>query len=143
MKKSKKKTIKSETSLSLFDFLNNISYDKKDLSDSEEFQKIYSDFMINRFLSMSPETVFWAHELSKMNNIPKKSHYYFLLNGLEKKKRYFKYEKGSKSDERINKLQEFYNVNIDQALEIFELLSEEQINKIMSLFEVSIERMKS
>jgi hypothetical protein len=128
--------------MNLFDYLNNISNGKEDVSGSEEFQSEYNEFMINRFLSMSMDTIFFANEASKMYNLPKKLQYQFLFHGISKKNRYFKYAKADKIDKSIKNIIEYYHVRHEVALEYLELLSKDQLKEINLLYEGKIKRIK-
>lgn len=141
----KKKQKQHSDGPTLFDYLNSISFTKEDLSVTDpNFEKTYDIFMINRFLSMSQETVFWAYEMDKMKDLPKVLHYRFLLKAIPNKRRFFKYEKGAstKNTKLINIVETYYNVGKEKALELVELLNKKQIKDLTALYEVTQERMK-
>lgn len=120
----------------IFDILNSVSGIKNDLSNEEKFKSIYNPFMINRFLSMSPDTVFFANWVNQHSNIPDKYQYLIYLYGIEKKKRFFKYEKAEKQTEDIQAIKDYYKINTNKAMEFERLLSNEQIKQLKKKMEI-------
>lgn len=117
--------------MSIFDIVNNLSSSKTDISDSDDFKKNYSQFMVNRIFSLGKDTVFFANEMNRIKGLNDKDHYAFYFHGLSKRKRYFKYPKNIKSDkDLVDSIQWYYNVNENKAYDIIELLDEEVLNKI-------------
>jgi len=97
-----------------------------------EFESVYNPFIINRFMSMHPETINFANEMNK-TNMSKKDQYYFYLYGIPNKRRYAKYIKASKS-EMIDDICNIYHVNRGIAKQYSQLLSKEQIKKLKSKY---------
>ncbi len=119
---------------SLFDILDDISYNKKEILQEEEDFKEYNPFMINRFLSMDGTTLFLADFINRISHIPKKMQYLFYLFGIDKKKRFFKYQKKGATGDNIKLIKKYYNCNDRKALEILDILSETQIKEIKKTF---------
>lgn len=117
----------------LFDILNSISNKQKHYSKDELDN--YNPFMIARFLSMGDDTIFFAHEVSKMSSLPNQLQYEFLYKGINKKKRYFKYIKGEKKEKSLGNICKYYNVREEVGLEYLEILTNTQIKEINSLYE--------
>lgn len=125
--------------LTLFDILKDINLNKSyTLYNHEEFDKQYNDFMINRFLSMSPETVLEANFMNIFNNIPKKSKYLFLTDIVERKDRFLKYAKpNSESNTKlIECLQNLYYVNKNEAMLISETITEEEKKRVIKNYDI-------
>lgn len=120
--------------MTIFDILNSLSYTKIDLSEEEDFEREYNAFMINRFLSMSEDTVFYANETTKMSSLPNNVQYQFLLNSIPKKKRYFKYAKGEKKSKEINIVKTHFQINESVAMEFLEILTPKQIKSIKDFY---------
>ena len=89
----KKSSIKKK---SLFDHINQVTaVQNPDYWEqiSEEDKKTWSNYMVNRFLSMKPEWVELVNELQKYNLEPKEL-YKLYTNVLPKSKQWLKYTKG-------------------------------------------------
>ena len=112
----------------LFEYLKSITETKNDLSNEEEFEKDYNSFMVNRFLSMHPETTFFAHFINK-GNLSKKSHYQFLFHTLPQKRIFFNYQKKDK-DKNIKFIKDCFEVGDEKAKEYSKLLSNKQLKLI-------------
>jgi hypothetical protein len=103
----------------LFDLLNHLSSETENRW--EEYASVYNSFMINRFMSMHSDTVFYANEMNK-SRLPKEEQYLFYLTSLTKKRRFFKYTKDEK-DENLDELCAKYKINKATAKEYSELLA--------------------
>ena len=120
---------------SVFDIANNISNEKKDISNELEFHKLYNQFMINRIMSCSPDLVYLANEANKFKNISSECHYNLWTNVVHKKKRYFKYPKVDKQDkETIEVLMDYFNESEEKVLEIINILTPKQISDIKKTY---------
>ena len=113
-------------SLSPFDWINSISYDKKDLTEDPENIKTYNGFMINNGLSYFPDTVLFANEMNIYHDIPNEWQYDFLNNVIEKKKRFSKWAK-KETSKSIDLISDYYRCSNKRAMEIIKLLTDEQI----------------
>lgn len=121
----------TEQKLSIFDFLKSVTYTKEDLSTNELFNKIYDVYQINSWLSMSQKTVDISYFLTKKTKISKIQHYKFLLHFLKKEFIKFNYQKENKEDkEQLKTISEYYNVNLNEAKTIEQLLSKERLERI-------------
>lgn len=116
--------------MNIWDITNSISY-KKYLEESEEFDKVYNQYIINLFFSMFPDTIAIVNEVNGMQNLSNRMHYDFLYNFVRKNKRYG-YQKKTK-EEDLSYIAEAYSVGKTEAEEIEKLLTEEQKNIIKSL----------
>ena len=113
--------------LTIFNFLSALTKHKIDLTAHERFHKDYSPFMINRFLSMSPKTIFFAHFANKI--VDKKTHYLFLLNCLEKEKVFLKYIKKDKLED-TKLIQKCYDISEERAMDYVEILTKKDLKEI-------------
>lgn len=114
----------------LFDHLNAITaeqdpkyFDKL----SEEDLKSWSNFMINRFLSMKPEWVeLIATLLPLTQTLEPKEMYKLYINIIPKGKQFLKYTKGKSEDKYeqfiIDLLKKEYDCSENQAIEYLEVL---------------------
>lgn len=127
--------------LTLFDILKDINMGKSyKLCDRSEFEKVYNDFMVNRYLSMSIETVMVAEFMNVYNKIPKKAKYLFLTDAVEKKNRFLKYIKADKDTEDAKLLKyimEVYSVSKNEALMLSQTINETEKKRIKACFETN------
>ena len=122
--------------MELFDYLNAMTKDNKDLDfDDEEIKKGYTPFMINRFVSMAEVYIPLVNEINRYD-IPKATHYRFFWSALPKKAHYFKYIKKSKDLDIDEKkfIAEYFEVGLRDAERYIEILSEEQITEILNVY---------
>lgn len=110
----------------LFQFLDSINYTKEDLFE-ELGEKNYSPFSINRFLSGTIDTVFYASEMNIRHHLPKEMQYEYLKNSVRKRKRYSQWFK-KEEQENIDVIMEVYKYNYDKAKEVSTILSQEEID---------------
>lgn len=115
-----------------FDFINSINYDKKDLFEDPQAEKDYASFIINRGLSYFPDTVFHANEMNKYNMIPKRWQFDYLMNSIQKKKRYSKWNKKEVTSDNIKIVMEYFKYSEEKAVEALSILNEEQLTAISS-----------
>lgn len=118
-------------SIRLFDFIGDLTYDKKDLSRSnpEDFKESYSPYVINTAFSMGIDTLLYANEMNKFPEISKQMHYDYFLHALSKKKRYLKWYK-TKNIEYLNDVCEYYNISKEKGLDLIRILPETSLKTI-------------
>ena len=116
--------------INIFTFLDSINYTKKDIM-TEENEKLYKPFLINRFLSASLDTVLYAQEMNMYPFAPARMQYDFFLHSIRKNKRYLKWLKKEKL-EKIELLKEYFNYSTKKAEQIADLISDDQFEEIKS-----------
>lgn len=114
-----------------YEFVNDITWDKTFVFNSVN-EKIYSNFMINRILSMFHDTLFYAFFLNRYPHLSKRDHFKFLFYSIPKKKRYIKYIKSVNIDD-LKYITKYYNVTDQKGMEYLRLLSKDQITKIKEM----------
>lgn len=98
------------------------------LTDQDE--KTYSGFMVNRALSFHRDTVLFANEMNKFPNLDNKLKYDFLLNIVRAQKRpYSKWHKKAKSSD-LEAVKEYYGYSDAKAEEALKILDDAQIELI-------------
>jgi hypothetical protein len=120
-----------------FDFLNEITYGKKDLmvDDIEhQVEKQYNPFIVNRGLSYFYDTVIYANDMNIRHHLDKKLQNTYLLHIIRKKKRYSKWYKSEKS-ELLEIVMEYYGYSIKKSKEIFPLLTSENIENMKQVLD--------
>lgn len=127
---------KPKPDLDLFKVLNDISIGKSmKLHEHMEFPKAFNAFMVNRYLSMLPDTTFYALFTNKYYEIPDKLKYLFLCSAIEPEKRFFKYIKGDPKPKEVKYIQNYFQVNETRAEEMLKLLKPEIVQNIVDIFE--------
>jgi hypothetical protein len=121
-----------------FDFSKALTQTKEDLWTHEEVsQREYTPFMINRILSNSERTVFFAEMMNMYPDLDKKMQYYFYQTGIPKNNKYSKMwskkENSIFDDDFINFIAADMNISIKRAIEVYKLLGHDVIEKQMSL----------
>jgi hypothetical protein len=128
-------------SASLFDMIGGVT-DKKLKWEtwSESDRKVFSTFMVNRFLSMNLELVEIINEFQKytLGNLTERDAYRLYHDLLPKRKFYSKYIKGSKEDkydnDLVQQIAEHYQVSRLEAVEYIDLMPRDTVEHIISLY---------
>jgi hypothetical protein len=118
--------------MEIFDFLNSINDNKKNLMNVDPgCERVYVPYIINKSLSYFPDTLFEANMMNFYNNISKKMQYdYYLLN-IRKKKRFSKWHKEKTTDsDDISIIKQYYGYSDKKAVEASKILTKEQINHL-------------
>lgn len=94
---------------------------------TEQDEKSYPSFMVNRALSYHKDTVLWANEVNRYPNLDNKLKYDCLLNSTRAQKRQFSkwYKKAQSSD--LDTVKEYYGYSDAKAEEALKILSKDQI----------------
>jgi len=125
--------------MDIFSVLKDINMTKSFKAHKEDdFNKAYDPFMINRYLSMSPETVFDANFMNRYYSLPKHVQYLFLSSSIEKKDRFLKYVKSDREKEdskMIKHLQNLFQVNKMVATDMMKTISAEEKETIKEMYE--------
>lgn len=116
-----------------FDFLKTINETKQNLlSENPDNEKDYLPFIVNKGLSLFPDTIFYANEMNYCAQyLSNKMQYEFLLYTIPKRKRYSKWVKKLELENVIKYIMMDYKCNQMRAIEISQLLSEEDKQKII------------
>lgn len=94
---------------------------------TEQDEKSYSPFMVNRALSYHRDTALLANEMNRYSSLDKKMQYDFLLNIVRASKRpYSKWYKKAKSSD-LDVVKEYYGYSDAKAVEALKILSDDQI----------------
>ena len=116
--------------MSLWEFINQINYGKKNLIDeSPEREREYKPFIINRGLSFNHDTVLYANEMNLKNHLDSKLQFDFFLNTIRPKKRYGKWLK-RESNDVLELIRTYYKCSYAKAREYATLLDDSQLNII-------------
>jgi len=113
--------------LSPFDYLNTITYTKKDLM-TEDNESQYPAFIINRGLGFGADTVIAANEMNSRTHIDYRMQYDFLRAVIRRSKRYNKWIKAEESN--LEAVKEYFGYSYNKAKEALTLLSDKEISEI-------------
>jgi hypothetical protein len=117
------------------DILPDLNFGHKNLirtGDMEESQYIKQRFLINRSLSMSPDTVMQSNDMNHYYDLDGMLQYDYFINNIRKKKRWNKWAKTNKTSSKVDIIKEYYNYNEQRAVEVLPLLSGEQFDFMKS-----------
>jgi len=110
-----------------FDYLNAINGSKEDLTSTEQGEKDYPAFMVNRGLSYFRDTVFQANEMNRYNgSLPGRLQFSFLLNSITARKRFSKWFKAEKLGD-LEAVKEYYGYGNQKAKDVLDLHTPEQL----------------
>ncbi len=122
--------------MNFFDFLNSINENKKDLIREDPLnEKEYNSFMINRGLSYFSDTILYANEMNRSGDIPKKWQYDFYRISIPKKRRFSKWHKQDKLEEKTELIMREYNYSRQKALSVVDMFTEDSINNLREKYE--------
>lgn len=117
--------------MSPFDFITSITYSKVDLLKKEPpASRDYAAFVVNRGLSLFMDTVLFANEMNQRSSIPAEWQYGFLLNSIEKRKRYSKWIKKLPASRTIELVKDVYGYSDQKAAAAVSLLSADQVKHL-------------
>lgn len=114
-----------------FSHLKAINETKEDLlRDDPQSAKDYSAFMINKALSLYPDTIFFASEMNKFWDTPVRWQFDFYLHSVPKKKRFAKWPKKIQYPEDVALLAKELGYSIAKAADVIDLFTKEQMKEI-------------
>ena len=125
---------------SLFDHLNQITKVQNQFywdNLTESDKKSWSNYMINRFLSMKME---WTDFVNEIQKLKLDSHMLYVVysNVLPKSKQFLRYIKGKKqtnyNKQVIQKVSEYFEISQLESEDYLNLLSKEQIRELVSKY---------
>jgi hypothetical protein len=121
---------------SLWEHKDNVFYYKNLFDNDDPRDSDYTQYMINRVISMSPRAIRIAQTLNRYRGMPDKAHHDYLVHVLPQAKDYSKYLKGKKeaSLDEIEMLMTYFEVGINDAREYHSILSKEQMKRIKKKF---------
>lgn len=97
---------------------------------TEQDERDYSPFMVNRALSYHRDTALLANEMNKYPSLDKKLQADFLLNIVRASKRpYSKWHKKAKSSD-LDIVKEYYGYSDAKASEVLKILNDDQITHL-------------
>ena len=121
--------------MTIFDWLNQITYDKKSWEDfTEDQQESFNSYMVHRFLSMYEGYIDITNVVQKFPLNEKKLIYNTYRSMIPKKKMFLKYIKSSKKrtpDSLLNYIADYFTISLGEAEEYTHILRREGIHDIL------------
>ena len=112
-----------------FDYLKAINETKEDVMLTEQDEKKYSSFIVNRGLSFFMDTIFQVNEMNRNHQLESRLQFAYLLYSIRKKKRYSKWLKPEKLGD-LDIVKEYYGFGNEKAKDALKVLSEDQLGYI-------------
>jgi hypothetical protein len=120
----------------LGDILNSINITKdSDLIDDYNVTD-YVPFLINRGMSFYPETILHANFLNSNAQLDRILQYKYYLSAVKKKKRFSKWLKNSKQSEDILIISKYYNISVNKAKEISDMITSEDLDNMRKYLDI-------
>jgi hypothetical protein len=114
------------------DLLPSILKNKEHLLNSEDTEKEYTPFVVNKSLSQHIDCIFLSNEMNMNHHLDNKLQYDFYFHSVKPYKRnyekWFKY----KETKEIEQIKEYYNCSSIKAKGILSVLTPEQLKIIQS-----------
>lgn len=110
-----------------FDYANSI--DKRQYI---EDMSGYSAFIINKKLSLSLNTLYYANEMNLNSHIDNRMQYDYFYNAIrpQKKRPFTKWIKDAKPEEDVGVIMEYFQYSHDKAKQLLAILQKEDLEKI-------------
>jgi hypothetical protein len=132
-RKSKEKKETNVEEISLWDYIGMITTSKKIPEFDENFERVYSPFVVNRFFSnLGDYSTVLANQINKTPGLGKREHFIFLHSVVRKGKTRGKWEK-RKKDEKLEILSEVYKCSVEKAKAFADLITEKQMESIQEV----------
>ena len=112
--------------MSPFEYINDITYNKKGIMVDDISEKDYNAFIINRGLSMYQDTILFANEMNKYHHLDARLQYDFFINIIKKRKRWSKWIKPQDID-NLELIKEYYGYSNEKAKSVLPLFSNEEL----------------
>ena len=121
--------------MTIFDWLNQITYDKKSWEDfTEDQQESFNSYMVHRFLSMYEGYIDITNVVQKFPLTEKKLIYNTYRSMIPKKKIFLKYVKNQKKNTYDNLLKyvaDYYQCSLGEAEEYVDIIREAGVRGIL------------
>lgn len=127
---SKSPSNESIYKISVFDFVKDISKEKKNIIKDNE--KDYVPYIVNKALSYYLDTSLQANEMNMYSELDRKMQFDYLFNSIEPRYRYKPWLK-NKNSEEIQILQEYFGYNYKNAAAAARILSPKDIKEIKAI----------
>jgi len=107
--------------------------------DCLEDEKDYVPFVVNKAISQYVDGIFYANEMNRYPELPKRAQYDFYFHSLAAKKRPFvKWSKPEK-EQNIELIKQYFNYSDKKAREVLNIISQDQLVMIRNVLTVGVE----
>ena len=120
--------------MKLFDYLNAITYNKKDvIEDDPIIEKFYPAYQVNKTLSQNLDCILYVNEMNLRPSCDEKSQFDYLINNI--RKRFRKAEKWltPESLTDIDCIKEYYNYSDEKARRVLNIFPADEIVMIREI----------
>jgi len=107
-----------------------ILQNKKDVLETEQDEKDYKAFLVNRSLSYHMDCLLYANMVNLYPNLDNKLQFHYLLNSVRPMKRKFEKWQKAEVDHRLEYVKEYFGFSNEKAKEALRILTDEQITYI-------------
>ena len=135
--------------MTIFNWIDQILVDKKPWNSfTENDQKTFSSFIINRWLSMDEEFIEVVNYFQKyaIGTLESREVYKFYCDVLPKGKRFNRYIKGKKSkkyeSELIKIISKYFECSKLQTIELLQIISKEELKQILEMYGVDHKKIR-
>ena len=97
-----------------FDYVNSVTYTKKDIMVDDIAEKEYAPFIVNKALGNFRDTVLYANEMNINHHLDHRLQFDFFINIIKKQKRWSKWIK-SESVSDLELIKEYYGYSNEKA----------------------------
>ena len=129
-----KEEVYKAPSISPFDFINAITFNKTELMVDDWSEKQYVSYIVNKGLSYGADTVIPANEMNSRPHIDKKLQFQFLINSIRPRKRFNKWIK-AENIESIEVVKTHYGYSTEKARQALSILNQSQIDYLKQKLE--------
>ena len=109
-----------------FDFVNAVTYNKKDIMVDDVAEKAYAPFLTNKSLSYHQDCIMYANEMNCRKHLDSALQFHYFLNTLRKRKRFAKWSK-PRVLEDMKVIQTYYDCSKSKAEEYYKILNAKEI----------------
>jgi len=112
-----------------FDYINDITNNKKGIMVDDIAEKEYNAFIVNRGLGNFRDTILYANEMNVHHHLDARLQYDFFINIIKKQKRWSKWAK-PESVSNLEIIKEYYGYSNEKAKSVLSLLNNEQLETL-------------
>ena len=117
----------------LFEYLDSINTTKDHIMVDAQDEKDFIPFMVTRGLSFFSDTVLYAAEMNRSQNLTNKMVYEFYINSIPKRKRFSKWHKADKASDDLKMVADYFVCSYEKAKIKMTILTEAQIDEIRTV----------
>ncbi len=123
------------TDVNIFDILNSLHDKKTNFSSNDEVMSLYNSWIIDRGMSLFPETIFYSNDMNISYELTNKMKYDYYFYSVRQGKRYCKWPKKLDKSDDFSLIKQYYKYNDQKASEALKVLSKEQIETLRKINE--------